>query len=254
MRRIELSGKMLGLVSSAVVIFAGALFAPVSIPKNYHAADADGIAPSVMVGAGTERTEEDQQTVSSSKSLLKTQTSMWISSMAEELDVTQNVSVAQQPSDNTQDQTLQMAARIGSSASQVIASNHTMSYKDYSTLLNIVEAECTGGDEKSKLLVANVILNRVEDEHFPDSVYDVVWQKLGGVAQFSPTQDGRMGNLKITDSTVSAVNRAVDGEDISKGALFFMAREYSAEANVEWFDDKLTYLYSYGGHDFYKFK
>lgn len=273
MRRTGLSGRMLGLISSAVVIFAGALAAPVSIPKDYHAATADGIAPSVMVGAGTERTEEDcpaadvtvaaadgiagadgSGDTASGEPVLRTQTSMWISSMAEGLDKVQAAAAPEQPADSTKAQTLQTAAGIGSRAAKLIAENHTMSWQDYSTLLNIVEAECTGGDEKSKLLVADVILNRVRDEHFPDSVYDVVWQKLGGTAQFSPTQDGRMGRLEITDSTISAVNRAVDGEDISKGALFFMAREYSSESNVEWFDEKLTYLYSYGGHDFYKFK
>ena len=63
-----------------------------------------------------------------------------------------------------------------------------------------------------------------------------------------------MGTLKISDSTVKAVNKALQGDDISQGALFFLARKYASKDNVEWFEDELEYLYSYGGHEFYRFK
>ena len=146
------------------------------------------------------------------------------------------------------------ASAVGYTAMNTVEANKIMSYTDYHTLLQIVEAECTGGDEKSKQYVACVVLNRTKDDHFPDTVYDVVWQRLGGEAQFSPTQDGRMGTLKISDSTVKAVHKALEGEDISDGALFFLAREYAAKDNVEWFEDELEYLFSYGGHEFYRFR
>ena len=146
------------------------------------------------------------------------------------------------------------ASAVGYTAMNTVEGSRIMSYTDYQTLLQIVEAECTGGDERSKQYVACVVLNRTKDKHFPDTVYDVVWQRLGGEAQFSPTQDGRMGTLKISDSTVKAVNKALQGDDISQGALFFLARKYASKDNVEWFEDELEYLYSYGGHEFYRFK
>ncbi len=149
---------------------------------------------------------------------------------------------------------LDAASSIGYSAINAVERERKLSYTDYSTLLQIVEAECTGGDERSKQLVACVVLNRAKDDHFPDTVYEVVWQRLGGQAQFSPTQDGRMGTLKITDSTISAVEKAISGEDISKGALFFIAREHAAKCNVDWFESELDYLFAYGGHEFYRFK
>ena len=122
---------------------------------------------------------------------------MWLSSIAESLDNVKEPETTVEPEDSSGAQAIQSASQITSDAGKVIAENRSMSYTDYSTLLNIVEAECTGGDEKSKLLVADVILNRVADSHFPDNVYDVVWQRVGGTAQFSPTQDGRMGTLTI---------------------------------------------------------
>ena len=48
---------------------------------------------------------------------------------------------------------------------------------DYEALLKIVEAEAGGEDENGKLLVANVVLNRVNSNIFPDTVTGVVYQK-----------------------------------------------------------------------------
>ena len=258
-------GKVLGLFITATVFFIGSIAAPVSLHRTSSAASAEGIAPSVMVGAGTETYETDAPadvgtgepesgSEDSRQTQLRNQTSMWLSSIAESLDNVKDPETTVEPEDSSGAQAIQSAARITSDAGKMIAENRSMSYTDYETLLNIVEAECTGGDEKSKLLVADVILNRVADSHFPDNVYDVVWQRVGGTAQFSPTQDGRMGTLTISDSTVKAVKEAIGGKNISDGALFFMARESSSSRNVNWFDETLEYLYSYGGHDFYKFR
>ncbi len=124
---------------------------------------------------------------------------------------------------------------------------------DYETLLSIVEAEAGGEDITGRILVANVIFNRVASEQFPDSVTEVVWDKSGGSAQFSPTIDGRIATVTVSDTTREAVNRAIDGEDYSKGALFFLEKEYSESKNVNWFDSKLTFLFKHGCHSFYKY-
>ena len=42
--------------------------------------------------------------------------------------------------------------------------------QDYENMLRIVEAEAGGEDRTGKLLVANVIINRVKDDAFPDTV------------------------------------------------------------------------------------
>lgn len=133
---------------------------------------------------------------------------------------------------------------------------HTMKYqlldKDYEALLRIVEAEAGGEDQDGKLLVANVVLNRVNSEIFPDTVLEVVMQKEQGIAQFSPTVDGRYQRVKVSEDTKKAVERAVYGEDISQGALYFCAREKADSANMQWFDRKLTKLFAYGNHEFFQ--
>lgn len=142
-----------------------------------------------------------------------------------------------------------VASELGYYAQQAVHDNQ-MSSDDYYTLLQIVEAEATGGDVTSKMMVAGVVLNRVRDSHFPDTIYEVVWQD----EQFQPTSDGRIYSCSITDSTVEAVERVLQGEDYSQGALFFVARNTAESTNMSWFDSSLVRLFEYGGHEYFTFK
>ncbi|MBP3476389.1 MAG: cell wall hydrolase [Lachnospiraceae bacterium] len=128
---------------------------------------------------------------------------------------------------------------------------YQLSDKDYEALVRIVEAEAGGEDQNGKLLVANVVLNRVNSSKFPDTVWDVVMQKEQGIAQFSPTVDGRYQSVSVSEDTIAAVERALYGEDISQGALYFCAREKADSDNLKWFDRKLTKLFAYGNHEFF---
>ena len=92
-------------------------------------------------------------------------------------------------------------------------SKYQLEQADLEVLLRIVEAEAGCEDEDGKLLVANVILNRLNSEKFPDSI--------------------------------------TAGEDISRGALYFAARKYADSESMRWFDEKLTLLFRHGGHEFF---
>ncbi len=123
--------------------------------------------------------------------------------------------------------------------------------KNYQILLRIVEAEAAGEGIEGKKLVANVILNRVCHASFPNTVEEVVFQKSGGHAQFSPTIDGRFESVQISNETVEAVDMVLAGSDDSQGALFFSARSKADPDNMSWFDKNLKWLFAYGGHEFY---
>lgn len=122
------------------------------------------------------------------------------------------------------------------------------SEEDYQVMLKIVQAEAGGCDNKGKILVANVIMNRVRSREFPDSITGVVYER----SQFSPVSDGSINQVHVTQDTVQCVNRALEGEDYSQGALYFMNRKASYRNNVTWFDRSLTFLFSHGGHEFFK--
>lgn len=128
-----------------------------------------------------------------------------------------------------------------------------MSDTDYDTLLHIVEAEAGTEDVKGRVLVANVIMNRVKHEEFPDNITDVVWQYIDGVPQFSPIYDGRIGEVTVTDETREAVKQALEGVDYSEGALFFIQKSAAEAHNVSWFEKDLKKLFKYGVHEFYTY-
>lgn len=127
-----------------------------------------------------------------------------------------------------------------------------LSNDEIEILQRIVEAEASGETIKGKMLVANVILNRVNNKNFPNTVEGVVFQRDGGTYQFSPIKDGRYYSVKVSSDTKKAVNRVLQGEDESKGALYFSARSKADKSSMRWFDSHLKFLFECGGHEFFK--
>lgn len=125
--------------------------------------------------------------------------------------------------------------------------------KEYEILTRIVEAEAGTEDVKGKMLVANVVLNRVAYHEFPDNIEGVVFQRQGKRYQFSPVKDGSYYRVTVQDSTKLAVDRVLAGEDESMGALFFCERAISSSSNLRWFDSELELLFDYGCHEFFKY-
>lgn len=128
---------------------------------------------------------------------------------------------------------------------------NAVTQSEYDNLLRIVEAEAGGEDIIGKMLVANVILNRVQDDQFPNTINEVIFQSENGVTQFSPIRDERFYSVTVSSETVQAVNRVLQGEDNSQGALYFAARKAASQENMRWFDEELEWLFAYGGHEFF---
>lgn len=129
---------------------------------------------------------------------------------------------------------------------------YKLSDEEREVLLRIVEAEAGSEDEDGRLLVANVVLNRVKDEAFPATVTEVVFQQSMGITQFSPVASGSYYTVEISEETIAAVDRALAGEDISQGALYFASRQRASSSKMRWFDMTLTFLFEHGGHEFFK--
>lgn len=128
----------------------------------------------------------------------------------------------------------------------------SLTKKEIAMLERIVEAEATGEDMVGRILVVNVIMNRMADEEFPDTVEEVIFQRSGDEYQFSPISDKRYWSVEVSEKTEKAVQRALEGEDYSEGALYFMARKRTKKSSARWFDDNLEWLFRHGGHEFYK--
>ena len=118
----------------------------------------------------------------------------------------------------------------------------------YEVLCRIVQAEAGGEDTLGKQMVADVIINRVKSEKFPNSVEGVVFQGT----QFSPVRDGRYYSVTVTKETKEAVDKALIGEDSSGGALYFVNAGKADAGKYSWFENCLTFCRQHGGHRFYK--
>lgn len=158
---------------------------------------------------------------------------------AQEVDLSQSMAAAVEDFDSKM-------VSMASSASM-------MSDEDYENLLQIVEAEAGTEDLKGRILVANVIMNRVNDPEFPDNVTDVIWEYDNGVPQFSPVADGRIGIVTPSEETREAVKKVLEGVDYSQGALFFIQKSAAEKQNIEWFEKELTSLFRHGVHEFYTY-
>lgn len=129
-----------------------------------------------------------------------------------------------------------------------------LSEQELSELLRLVEAEAPAEDIYGKILVANVVLNRVNNEQMADTVTGVIYEKIGGSAQFSPTAISWYWNsIEVTDSTREAVARCLSGEDYSNGALYFHAWERNPDKHKTsaWMSE-LECLFTHGGHRFFR--
>ena len=129
-----------------------------------------------------------------------------------------------------------------------------LSEDELSNLLRLVEAEAPSEDIYGKILVANVVLNRVNNEKMANTVNGVIYEKIGGSAQFSPTAISWYWNsVQVTDSTREAVARCLSGEDYSNGALYFYAweRNPNKHKTTAWMQE-LECLFTHGGHRFFR--
>jgi len=129
----------------------------------------------------------------------------------------------------------------------------SLSSNDYQVLLNIVEAEVGTEDLKTRMMIANVIINRMQHNYYPNTIEEVVFQNNGKVYQFSPILDGRYFAINVTSKTVTAVNNALAGYDNSQGALAFVNRNITSDKIMEWFDKNLIFVVKYGKVEYFTF-
>jgi len=87
---------------------------------------------------------------------------------------------------------------------------------DRDLLARVVSAEARGEPYEGQVAVAAVILNRVRDSRFPNTIAEVVYQTHA----FESVSNGTV-YAAPTDSAVRAAQDALNGWDPSGGALFF---------------------------------
>ncbi|AQX55064.1 cell wall hydrolase [Priestia flexa] len=92
----------------------------------------------------------------------------------------------------------------------------SISSTDKDLLARIIHAEAKGEPYAGKVAVATVILNRVDDDAFPNSIREVIYQK----GQFEPVSNGEI-NKPADAEAKKAVNEALALHGGGSGSLFF---------------------------------
>lgn len=116
--------------------------------------------------------------------------------------------------------------------------------EDSEMLMKIAMAEAEGESVEGKALVMLVVLNRVLDRQFPDTIEEVIFQKN----QFTPAvPGGRYWTTTPNEDCYAALALIQSGWDESRGALFF-----ESSGKDGWHSQNLEFLFRYGGHKFYR--
>ena len=94
------------------------------------------------------------------------------------------------------------------------------SESDLDLLARLVTAEADGESYKTKVAVAAVVLNRVQNPRYPSTLKDVIYEVSGGYYQFTPVYNGWIDKPASQDSK-NAAYEALYGSDPTNGALYY---------------------------------
>ena len=114
---------------------------------------------------------------------------------------------------------------------------------DLLLLSKLVTGEARGESYEGQVAVAAVVINRVKDPRFPNTIKDVIYQKNA----FSVVNDGSI-NMQPTESAYNAAIDALYGKDPTNKAVFFWNPDI---ATCKWIKTLNPYL-KIGNHVFAK--
>ncbi|MED3551882.1 cell wall hydrolase [Cytobacillus praedii] len=103
---------------------------------------------------------------------------------------------------------------------KLIIPNTAISKADKELMARLVSAEAKGESYAGKVAVATVILNRVDSSLFPNTVKEVIYQKVSGHYAFTPVQNGEI-NHQADASSKKAVEEALAFRGQGRGSLYF---------------------------------
>ncbi|MCA0757286.1 cell wall hydrolase [Paenibacillus sp. N4] len=143
---------------------------------------------------------------------------------------------------NNKSQTAEFEEAQGADKAIAIPKAKAYTEKDYLLLAKITQVESGNESYEGQLGVANVILNRVKDSRFPDSVRDVIYSGK----QFPPAHNGLLDKSIPNASVLRAAKDALNGKNNVEKALYF----YNPQVSNGSFWDSLDIIKKIGHHAF----
>lgn len=119
------------------------------------------------------------------------------------------------------------------------------SMEDVYWLSHIIGSEAGIEPMEGKIGVGNVVLNRVKDRDFPDTVFGVVYDYEHTV-QFEPVSKGTIHEDPKPDDIIAAY-LVLEGANTAGECIYFVNPDFGSY----WFDNNLEFVMSIGRHNFY---
>ncbi|MBE6577401.1 MAG: copper amine oxidase [Ruminococcaceae bacterium] len=135
---------------------------------------------------------------------------------------------------------------LSSTGKTLVSGSSYYDANDVYWLSRIINAEAGGESLIGMIAVGNVVLNRKESKMYPNTVYGVIFDRVGGT-QFSPVS---MGTIYRTPSKTSiiAAKICLDGYSVDDKILFFMNPSISTS---NWISKNRPFAFVLGRHYFY---
>ncbi len=131
-------------------------------------------------------------------------------------------------------------------ASPITSGDEFYDEDDVYWLSRIINAEAKSEPFLGKVAVGNVIMNRIDSKQFPNSVYNVIFDRKYGV-QFTPAYSGAIYRSPNADSVIAA-KLALDGANTADDSLYFIADSAAAGS---WAGKNRPFNMQIGNHCFY---
>ena len=110
-------------------------------------------------------------------------------------------------------------------------------------LSRIINAESGNQPLEGKIAVGNVVLNRVASSIFPDTVYEVIFQRN----QFTPVRNGSIYKTPNAESVIAA-KLCLEGVNTAGNSLYFVNPRVSPNS---WASRNRPYVATIGAHAFF---
>ena len=137
--------------------------------------------------------------------------------------------------------------KLSGEISPIASADAAYKYDEVYWLSRIISAESRGEPLLGQIAVGNVVLNRVKHKDFPNTIYGVIFDRVGGV-QFSPVLNGSIYR-EPTYQSIIAARICLDGFTVSDEIIFFLQPEKSTSA---WIPKNRPYEFTVENHWFFK--
>ncbi len=117
--------------------------------------------------------------------------------------------------------------------------------EDVYWLSHIIGSEAGIEPLEGKIAVGNVVLNRVADPEFPNTVFEVVYDYEHTV-QFEPVSKGTIHQEPKADDLIAAY-LVLEGANTAGDCIYFVNPDFGSF----WFDNNLDLVVQIGRHNFY---